>query len=221
MPGPRLVFFDLDRTVLAVNSASAWIRREVRAGHLSRRSAAHGALWLGAYHLGYSRVDRMVHAAVSTLAGTPEALLEARTRAFWDDEVRPRIRPGAWQAVARHREAGEHLVLLTGSSPYLSALAVEALGLDAYLCTRFEVADGHFTGRALAPVAVGHGKVELARGYAAGRGASLADATFYTDSYSDLPALLAVGEPVAVHPDPRLRREARRRGWRVEEWGGA
>jgi phosphoserine phosphatase len=30
--------------------------------------------------------------------------------------------------------------------------------------------------------------------------------------------LSRVGEAVAVNPDPRLHRHARRRGWRVERW---
>jgi ribosome-binding factor A len=46
----------------------------------------------------------------------------------------------------------------------------------------------------------------------------LDEAIFYTDSYTDLPLLLAVAEPVVVNPDPRLRREARLRGWPVLRW---
>ena len=49
-------------------------------------------------------------------------------------------------------------------------------------------------------------------------GFSLGDATFYSDSYTDMPLLLAVGEPIVVNPDARLRREAARRKWRVEIW---
>jgi phosphoserine phosphatase len=49
-------------------------------------------------------------------------------------------------------------------------------------------------------------------------GSSLEHAVFYTDSITDLPLLEAVGRPVAVNPDPRLRRLARRRGWPIEDW---
>ena len=40
----------------------------------------------------------------------------------------------------------------------------------------------------------------------------------HSDSYSDLPMLARVGTAVAVNPDFRLRRHARRAGWRVEGW---
>ncbi len=52
-------------------------------------------------------------------------------------------------------------------------------------------------------------------------GLPLGESVFYTDSYSDLPMLEAAGESVVVAPDPRLAREARRRGWREERWGPA
>jgi phosphoserine phosphatase len=47
---------------------------------------------------------------------------------------------------------------------------------------------------------------------------SLVDATFYSDSITDLPLLERVSHPVAVNPDARLRRIAERRGWRIERW---
>ena len=37
----------------------------------------------------------------------------------------------------------------------------------------------------------------------------------YTDSASDLPMLEAVGHPVAVNPDAKLERHARRNGWPI------
>ena len=68
------------------------------------------------------------------------------------------------------------------------------------------------------PLCYGQGKVTHARGYAEQLGANLADAWFYSDSISDLPMLLEVGTPVAVHPDPQLLRVARERGFHVADW---
>jgi phosphoserine phosphatase len=93
------------------------------------------------------------------------------------------------------------------------------LGLDHSLCNRFEVdGRGLHTGRPLGALCYGHGKVAHAEAYARERGVALESCAFYTDSYTDLPVLERVGRPVAVHPDPRLARVAKRRGWRVEDW---
>lgn len=219
-----IAFFDLDRTVLACNSATLWIRRETRLGFIRRGDAARAAVWVGLYQLGFARIEAAIGDAIATLEGADEAALRGRTADFWS-EISNQIRPGARAAIDRHRAEGHHLYLLTSSSNYMSEPVVQALALDGALCTRFEVRDGVFTGRAEGPLCYGPGKVEHARALADRLGASLADAAFYTDSYSDLPMMEAVGRPVAVHPDPRLSRHARRRGWPVEDWdrrdGGA
>lgn len=216
-----IAFFDLDRTLLGVNSATLWVKRELRLGHISRWYALRGALWLGMYELGFGRLEDAVRSAILSLAGKPEAAIRDRTTDFWHEEVADSIRPGAWAALARHRERGDRLVLLTSSSNYLSDLAAEVFGLDAVLCNRFQVADGFFTGQPEEPLCFGTGKLAHARRMADAHGVALADCAFYTDSHSDLSVMLAVGQPVAVHPDPRLRREANRRGWAVVDWGEA
>ena len=214
-----IAFFDLDRTLLAANSATLWVRAELRAGRIRRRDAAVAAGWIVRYQLGMAELEDALRSAVETLTGQEEAALRERTRAFWDRELAHRIRPGARAAVERERARGRALVLLTSSSPYMSEPALEALGLDDILCNRFEV-DGHgrFTGRAVEPLCFGPGKVTHARAFADAAGADLSECSFYTDSYSDLAALEAVGEPVVVAPDVRLRRAARLRGWPIADW---
>ena len=65
----------------------------------------------------------------------------------------------------------------------------------------------------------GPGKVVLAERYAATQGSSVRTCAFYSDSLSDLPMLEAAAQPMVVHPDVRLRRLARKRGWRILDWG--
>ena len=146
-------FFDLDRTVLDVNSGRLWIRSEVRLGYLSRGQAARAAFHLARYHLGFARIEAVIREAVATLEGTPEAELAARTEAFYHREVASRVRAGAPAALAAHRARGEPCVLLTTSSTYLSRLVQADLGFDDSLCNRFEVRpDGRFTGAPQEPL---------------------------------------------------------------------
>lgn len=220
VPLVRLAFFDLDKTILSVNSGTLWVRREAALGHLSKRHALKAMAWLARYHFGFASAEAMVAEAVAHLAGTEAAALKARTERFYEDEVRGTFRPGALEAVRAHRAAGERLVMLTSSSHYLSSLVAAELGFDEVLCNRLEVDEaGRHTGRVEGGVCFGPGKLPHAQRAAARAGAGLGTATFYTDSYSDLPVLAAVGHPVAVNPDPRLRRHATRQGWRVVDWG--
>jgi HAD superfamily hydrolase (TIGR01490 family) len=215
-----VAFFDLDRTLISRNSATLWIRFELAGRRISWRQALRAGTWVLRYNLGAANLDDPIRRTVATLAGQREAEIVARTAQFHAEAVRPLYRPGAPAALARHRARGDRLVLLTSASNYVGEAVCRDLGLDACVSNRFEVdADGRYTGRAVEPLCFGRGKVTLAERFAASCGASLSACTFYSDSHSDLPMLEAVGFPVVVDPDPRLRRHARRRGWRVEDWG--
>jgi HAD superfamily hydrolase (TIGR01490 family) len=215
-----IAFFDFDETLIVGNSGRLWVRRELRNGHISRAQALRAATWMLRYRLGFASMEDALRTAIRSLEGTAEETLRRRTREFYEEEVRPLYRGGARSALAQHRDRGEACVLLTASSLYLSELVRADLGLDDVLCNRFQVRHGLHTGEPEGGLCFGAGKLRYAEEYARGRGVSLGECTFYTDSYSDLPVLERVGRPVVVNPDRRLQRLARRRGWRVVEWGG-
>ena len=92
------------------------------------------------------------------------------------------------------------------------------LGADECIASRARLdEEGRYTGK-MQFYAFGPFKAEAMDALAAERGIDLAASYAYTDSYTDLPMLEAVGHPVAVNPDARLATIARRRGWLVEHW---
>lgn len=215
-----IAFFDLDKTLFASNSGSLWIKRELSLGHISRWQAFLATGWILKYHLGFAQMETALERAVKMLEGIPEASIRDRTRHFYELACRTLYRPGGLEALAKHRGQGDRCVLLTSSSNYMAELVARELELDHILCNRFEVdAAGLHTGRPLGSICFGQGKLTHAKQYAESVGEPLSAATFYTDSYSDVSVMLAVGQPVAVNPDHRLRREAVRKGWRVVDWG--
>ena len=214
----RAAFFDLDGTLLTVNSAHLWIRRERRLGRVSLWQLIRVAVMLAGYRLGFLNMERALRAALGQLVGVPESDIRAQTRQWWIDEVRPFIAPGAKAVVEQHRKDGDLLVLLTSSSKYASEMAIEEFGLDGALFQGYEVKDGLFTGHPLKPICYGVGKVEAAEAWAKINQVDLAASSFYSDSSTDVPMLARVGKPVVVHPDPRLKFVARRRGWPVIDW---
>ena len=219
-----IAFFDLDRTLLAVNSAELWMKREFREGYVTRWQAARAAAWIASYHAGFAKLERALEAAIASLAGQEEAAIAARTHRFYAEELASAYRPRARDILEQHRTQGHTLALLTASSRYLSEDAGRDLAIPHLLCNRFEVQDGRFTGRtdrafADGVLCYGPGKLNHARALAESLGERLEDAWFYTDSVSDLEVLRAVGHPVVVHPDARLRKAARKAGWPIQDWG--
>ncbi len=211
-------FFDLDGTLLLVNSGKLWLQRERREGRLSAGQLVLAIFYLGAYRFGVIDIDRAMEKALETVKGLPEDEVRGWTEEWYEREVRQYAAPGAWPVIESHRHKGHPLVLLTSSSPYEAAVAREQFGLEHVLSTRYEVRDGRFTGRLIRPVSFGQGKVDLAEAFTSEHDLDLDRSYFYTDSITDLPMLERVGRPRVVHPDPRLRLTACRRGWPVLDW---
>jgi HAD superfamily hydrolase (TIGR01490 family) len=215
-----IAFFDLDRTLLSINSGSAWVVRELRDGRLTVWQVTRAMYYLGLYRLGRARMEDALVQAISTLKGKTVAEVRQNLESFYERHVRNAYRPGGLKALAEHKQRGDATALLSSTSMYLAEAVARDLALDAAFCNRFEVdGDGALTGRSQGGLCYGPGKLDYAQAFAQSRGVSLGECVFYTDSISDLPVLEQVGRPVVVNPDGRLKREALRRKWEVVDWG--
>jgi HAD superfamily hydrolase (TIGR01490 family) len=216
--GEIAAFFDVDHTVLSVSSARQWVRYLRRSGRMTR-TLWWTFLWLALrYYLGLLEFPRANARLMAMIAGADEGAFREETRRWFEEWVQPYIAPGAVERIQAHRRRGHRVVLISAATEYVVRPLAETLSIADYLYTRLEVVDGRLTGRVVEPPCYGPGKVYWAERYATERGSDLSRSYFYTDSYTDLPLLLRVGYPVAVNPDPRLRRLARRRGWSIEHF---
>jgi len=208
----------MDLTVLAVNSGTLWVKHLVRRREISAYNLLRSLWWLGLYRLALIDGEVVTAEVAGTVRGQSEAELRRVCDAWFATEVERHITPAARAKVAEHRQKGHLLAVLSSSSPYASEPLAARLGIPHTLCTRLEVEGGVFTGRVAGPVCFGPGKVRVAEAFAREHDVDLGASWFYSDSYSDLPMLERVGHPVAVNPDVRLRRHARRHGWPAVEW---
>jgi HAD superfamily hydrolase (TIGR01490 family) len=213
----QAAFFDMDRTLLRVDTAMSWTRFLYRRGELPPRMLAKAVYWSLLYKLAILDMDRVFTALVADLRGDAEAEMIAKCEIWYRQHIAQEVAPGARAAVLRHRRAGDAVVLATGSTVYAARPVASGVGIEHVLASELEVEAGRFTGRARA-LCFGHHKVKLAEAWAGAHGVELARSVFYSDSYNDLPLLARVGTAVAVNPDARLRRHAQRVGWQVVDW---
>jgi HAD superfamily hydrolase (TIGR01490 family) len=135
-------------------------------------------------------------------------------RRFWDE----RLFPDALRQIDDHRAQGHRIVLVTGGlEPVLQPLA-QMLEPDAMVAAQPEIEDSRLTGRLVGGPLSGDKKARAAQEVAADLGVDMQQSYAYADSYADREILECVGHPVAVNPDRRLRRMARRQGWPIRKW---
>lgn len=211
-------FFDMDHTVLRSDTGTSWMKFLRRRGELSRAGLMRALWWSVLYKAAVLDLEALATRLTAGLAGQAEADMVAKCEVWYAADVAPMVSPAARHAIEHHRRAGDRVVLATGATQYAAEAVAAGLGIGHTLCSRLEVIDGRFTGR-MATMCFGAHKVTVAERFAAEHGIDLARSTFYSDSYNDLPMLARVGTAVAVNPDVRLWRHARRTGWRIEQWG--
>ena len=115
---------------------------------------------------------------------------------------------GAIDQLDHDRSRGNTIVLVSGSFlPALRPIAA-ALDVDAVLCTELYLREGIVTGRVHAPMIGAEKRVAVVR-YAGQHHISLEKSSAYGDHESDFPMLNAVGNPVVVNADQRMRQLAK------------
>lgn len=211
-------FFDMDLTLIRINTGTQWIKFLRRRGEMTRWRMLQAMGWLAQYKLAVLDMEAVTTKVIRELAGQPEQEMVDKCLGFTRDVVLPEIAPKGLAALEEHRRQGHVVAILSSSTPYVTEPLAKHLGIEHVLCTRLSVKGGKFVGTHVRPACYGRGKVHWAEAFARERSIDLDKSFFYTDSYSDLPMLERVGEKRVVNPDTRLRRHARRLGWAVDEW---
>jgi HAD superfamily hydrolase (TIGR01490 family) len=147
--------------------------------------------------------------------GMSEDRILSVSRQAYDQVVVPRIFSGAKELVTKCKEAGQRVVLITGSLNYTIEPLAEHLGADDIITNRLEMKDGIATGRLLRPVVAGPEKAGLMVKDSQLHGHDLSICSAYSDSFSDVPMLSVVGHPACIKPDKRLARLARAYDWPI------
>jgi len=150
------------------------------------------------------------------LANHSRSQLDRWHAQFMTSRVLPMIRPGARPLIERYRD--DVAAIITATNRFVTGPIAEALDVKNLLATELEEVDGRFTGRERGTPCFREGKVTRLEEWLASRGEQLSDfgeSWFYTDSINDLPLLQKVTNPVAVHPDDRLRAHAETHGWPI------
>ena len=219
MTRPRFTFFDLDHTLLPIDSDYSWGEFTQRIGwtdpvEFKRRNDAFYAHYIA----GTLDVHDYVRFAVEAIRlRGHDAYLQAHER-FMREWITPALRPQALELVRRHQGQGDTVAIVTATNELVTRPIAAAFGVPELIAVELERdASGWITGEIAGVPSMRDGKVVRVDQWLRQRKLDWLDVetTFYSDSMNDLPLLERVDHPVATNPDPKLRTLALERGWRI------
>ncbi len=214
-------FFDLDKTVIAKASMAAFGLPMYREGLISRRTILRAVYAQFIYmHLGASeeKLARIRDSALALAKGWDRDQVSAVVADTLERVVDPIVFAEALELIADHRANGRTVVIVSASPEEIVVPLSRYLGFDEVIATRAKVDEsGRYNGE-MEFYAYGPFKAAAIRAMAARDGIDLENSYAYSDSYTDVPMLEAVGHPVAVNPDRVLLKLAREREWEVRNF---
>ncbi len=216
----NLALFDLDLTLLPIDSDHAWGEFMIELGWADAKAFRAGNdAFYAAYRAVRLDIDAYIAFAAAPLRERSAAELASGRERCMHEVVAPALRPEARPLVESHRERGDWLALVTSTNDIVTAPIAAAFAIDALIATRLQRdADGTPTGRIDGVPAFRDGKVVRVGQWLAASGAGWSDfarVSVYSDSLNDLALLEKATDAVATNPSPELEAVARDRGWRI------
>ncbi|MGW6703728.1 HAD family hydrolase [Streptomyces sp. NPDC054956] len=210
----RAAFFDVDGTLTTATTLFRFLEYRLAADGHPPHVYRHERQRLRAMTAAGAARTETNRAHFACYAGEDAARVAALAEEWFAAELRAGdfLHEPAVTALRRHQDAGDRIVLVSGSFPAPLAPLARLLDADAVLCTEPEILAGRYTGKVALPM-IGRAKADAARVWAAHHGVSLADSTAYGDHSSDLPILELTGRAGVIGGDEEMRHRARCHGW--------
>jgi HAD superfamily hydrolase (TIGR01490 family) len=220
MTAKRLALFDLDHTLLPLDSDYQWaifMAKSGRAGDPAEALRRNEEL-MDRYNAGELTAEQAAEFMLGLLAAHPPHLLAAWHEEFMQKIIRPAMTPSAIELVQQHLSAGDLCAVVTATNSFVTAPIARAFGVPTLIATDPEYIAGRYTGKILGTPSFKQGKVVRVNHWLAGQRQRLEDfdaSYFYSDSINDLPLLEVVTHPVVTNPSESLLAVAHQRNWPV------
>ena len=219
----KLTLFDLDHTLLPIDSDYAWGVFTTTIGwtdpvDFNRRNDE----FYAHYKAGTLDIHEYVRFATDAVRRQGAVKAEAAHAEFMRSVIEPALRPEAQALVRAHQQAGDTVLIVTATNEFVTRPIAQAFGVAELIAVELARdtapgGSGWITGEIAGVPSAREGKVTRVQQWLHLRGLTWTDveSTFYTDSINDLSLMDTVTHPVATNPDARLRAIAESRQWRI------
>lgn len=211
-----LAIFDLDNTLIAGDSDHSWGEFLVDQNIVDRQLYKKmNDKFYADYESGCLDIFAYLEFSVEPLTKFSLQELDILHQQFMRDIIEPMKLDQAETLINHHRQAGDRVLVITSTNRFIVEPICKSLGINEIIATDLQIIDGKYTGKVDGTPTFKEGKVERFNQWLKEQNTNNEGSYFYSDSINDMPMLLEVAYPIAVDPDPALRKEAESRHWEI------
>ena len=209
----ELLIFDLDNTLLAGDSDRNWgiflaEQKVVKSSYLDESEKFYNN-----YYDGSLDIDGFLSFCLKPLIENDMSYLLELRKQFIEDKIKPIITEPGRKIINQAIEDGKTVIIATATNDFVTRPIADLFNVRTLIATEFEVINQKFTGKVLNTPCFREGKVSKVKKWVDDNNFDLSKASFYSDSFNDLPLLEKVKNPVIVDGDDKLLEIGKNRNW--------
>ena len=209
----ELLIFDLDNTLLAGDSDRNWgiflsEQKIVDESYLDESERFYNN-----YYEGSLDIDGFLSFCLKPLIANDMAKLLKLREQFIEEKIRPIVTKTGKELIDQAHAEGKKVIIATATNDFVTRPIADIFDVSVLIATEFEIKDNAFTGRVVGAPCFRAGKLNKVTKWINDNNFDLSQASFYSDSFNDLPLLEKVKKPVIVDGDDKLREIGKNKNW--------
>ena len=209
---PNLTIFDLDNTLLAGDSDRAWGQYIVEKNVVSNEFLLESERFYNSYYDGDLDIERFLAFCLKPLMQNKLSKLLELRKDFIEYKIKPMMLNKAIKMVNKKKSEGR-VIIATATNSFVTKPIADLFKIDDLIATEFVIKNNEFTGEVDGVPCFREGKVAKVEDWVKKNGYDLSEATFYSDSFNDLPLLEKVKTAIVVDGDNELIKQAKNNEW--------
>ena len=210
----ELQIFDLDNTLLAGDSDRNWgiflaEKNIVESSYLDESEKFYSN-----YYDGSLDIDGFLSFCLKPLVSNDMSKLLSLREQFIEEKIKPIITKSGKEIINQAIENGKTVIIATATNDFVTKPIADLFNVPTLIATEFEIKNNSFTGNVIDIPCFREGKLKKVDKWVQENNFNLYEASFYADTFNDLPLLEKVKYPINVDGDDKLKEIGNNNNWK-------
>ena len=209
----ELLIFDLDNTLLAGDSDRNWGIFLSEQNIVDKSYLEESEKFYNNYYEGSLDIDGFLSFCLKPLMSNDMTSLLKLREQFVEEKIKPIVTRVGKDTVDQALSDGHEVIIATATNDFVTKPIAEIFNVPTLIATEFEIQNNSFTGKVLGVPCFRDGKLNKVAKWVNDNGYDLTQASFYSDSFNDLPLLEKVNNPIIFDGDDKLVEIGKNNNW--------